>query len=254
MIVYRLFCRVTKKAYIGATRQTLKARMHRHRTRAATPGEKGTMYPLYQAAREHGWESFDVDILNRARSLDELQAMEKAAILLYRTLVPDGYNQILEDRDKVKWLTTTAGWNKGVKHTPKARARMAASHTGAQNHRARVFEYQGVVYPCMQDCAKITGLTRNQLYGRMKRGQARYLTAGIPGDYGAPHYRHTMETRAKMSAYRREHHPRRRAIVVDGQTYPSIIAAVGVSGYTRDQLKRLLKKGVATYVTTSAPS
>src|SRR5262249_51123139 len=116
MMVYRLFCRITRKAYIGATTQTLKARMHRHRTRAAKMQDPKDMYPLYQAAREHGWESFDVDVLNRTRSLDELQAMEKAAILLYRTLVPNGYNQIVEDVDKLRWLPRASGWNKGVPH------------------------------------------------------------------------------------------------------------------------------------------
>lgn len=249
MIVYRLFCRETGKSYIGATRQTFKARMHRHRTRAATPNGKGSMYPLYVDARKYGWNAFDIGVLSHARSYDELNAMERAAILLYRSLVPTGYNQILDDNDRQKYSTNLpCGWNKGIPHTKEAKAKISAALSGASNHRSRAFEYGGIVYPCMQDCVKATGLTRNQFYTRIKSGAARYLTPGVPGRYGAPHYQHTEQAKRRMSEYRREHSARKRPILLDGQQHSSITAAVGVSGYSRDQIKRKLKQGIATYL------
>jgi group I intron endonuclease len=250
MVVYRLFCRVTGKSYIGATRQTFNARMHRHRTRAATATDKGTMYPLYVDVRKYGWDAFDCGVLSHVQSYDELYAAEKAAILLFRAMEPTGYNQIFDDHDRQKYWKgrTHAGWNKGIPHTPEARVKMSESHRGAENHRARAFEYQGIVYPCMQDAVKVTGLTRNQFYIRLKRGDAKYLTPGIPGKYGAPSFHHTDEAKRKMSEYRREHSARRRPILLDGKEYPSIVAAVGVSGYSRDQIKKQLKRGRATYL------
>lgn len=207
------------------------------------------MYPLYVDAKKYGWDAFDANVLSHARSLDEMKEMEKAAILLYRSLVPNGYNQIVEDRDRLKWFKPASGWNKGVRHTAKSRAKMSASHTGAANHRARAFEYDGIVYPCMQDCSRNTGLTRDQLYIRLKNGTAKWLAPPTPGKYGPPaNYKHTAEARQRMSEYRKANPPKKRPILLDGVAYPSIVAAVGVSGYTRDQIKKKLKRGHATYL------
>lgn len=255
MLVYKLTCRVTGKSYIGATQNPLPQRLANHRARANASGLKG-MYPLSQAIREHGWDSFDVTVLSHARNLPEMLEMERGAITLYRTLHPDGYNYL--NGGGGDWLggggRGKVPWNRGKSHTDVAKARMSAARIGAKNYRARAIEFNGVTYPCVEDCCKATGLTRQQMYRRVKLGSATYLTPAIPGNYG-PKRKPTIspEAREKMSERRtgaKNWHARR--ILVNGVEYPSILDAVGVSGYTRMQLRRLLRTGEATYLTVSA--
>jgi group I intron endonuclease len=251
LTVYRIYCRATGKSYIGATSGRLQTRMNAHRYRAMKEGGFRTMYPLSVAIRTHGWENFDVSVLsNHAQSLRELRELEEAAIKLFHSLHPHGYNQV-ETGNSVGTLREPShrpAWNRGVTHSDTTKALLSSQRQGADNARARAFEYLGVIYGCMQECVTATGLSRNALYGRLRKGLARYLEPGFPGEYGAPHYTHTEDTKRQMSAYRLLHHPRRRAILLDGKEYVSIVSAVGVSGYSRDQIKKKLKKGEATYL------
>ena len=256
MTVYRIFCRVTGKHYIGCTTKSVKTRITHHRLRAQKKEGHGGMYPLSQAIREHGWENFDVSVV--AAHLDSRELgyeVERAAIKVYNSLVPNGYNTSEggPSRAGIPWKPpSTLGYH----HTPEAKAKMAAARAGWKNPRARQFEFKGMSYGCMEDCARATGLTRNQLYGCIKRGVARYLKPMVEGTYGRPKGSRTSDAvKQQMSATRFRNLPsRERPIEVDGQEYRSIIAAVGVSGYTRDQLKKKLKRGEARYLTPHPPA
>lgn len=215
------------------------------------------MYPLSQAIREHGWENFDVTVIASGLESPELgYEVEKVAIKLYNARVPDGYNTCRGGSGGPGFKKEQIGWGFGSKHTPEARAKMAAARAGWKNPTARPFEFKGLRYGCMADCVKATGLSRNVLYGCLKRGVARYLEPMIPGTYGRPKGSRTSDAaRQQMSATRHRNMPSvERPIEVDGTEYRSIIAAVGVSGYSRDQLKKKLKRGEARYLTPHPPA
>lgn len=254
MVIYRLTCRITGKRYIGATRQALHLRLAGHRNASRAGGMKG-MNLIAEAIRVHGWDAFDVEVLAHARSFPELMEMEKAAIILHRTMHPTGYNQLAGgggwlDRPRA---TGRPAWNKGVPHTDEAKALMSASHAGAKNFRARAVSCDGVIFQTLTACRLAHGWSHAQAYRRIQRGKIAYLEPGRPGNYGRPEGgTASLEARQKMSEARSgAKHYRARSIEVDGVVYPSIKDAEGVSGYSRMQLKTRLKDGRARYLTAS---
>src|SRR4051812_30138475 len=88
MIVYRIRNMVTGQSYIGVTKTTLANRCSGHRSNAA----RGVTYPLLHAIREFGWEHFEATELSRTDTVDEALRMERAAITLFNTIAPHGYN------------------------------------------------------------------------------------------------------------------------------------------------------------------
>jgi group I intron endonuclease len=67
------------------------------------------------------------------------------------------------------------GLNAGRKHTPEARAKMVAAHSGKKNPNARAILLDGVVYPSIMDAARDSGYTRMQVKYRLKTGRATYI-------------------------------------------------------------------------------
>lgn len=210
---------------------------------------------IARAIREHGWDAFEVSTLAHARSIDELMEMEKSAIILNRTMHPEGYNQLGGGGGWLDRPTTTGrpAWNKGIPHTDETKAKLTAAHLGVKNYRARRITYNGVEYETAKACADVNGLTRSQLARRVAKGLAVYTTMPTPGRYGTKHkFAHTAESKAKMSEARSgAKHYRSRTIEIEGKQYPSIKDAEGVSGYSRQQLKERLKDGRAQYLTES---
>lgn len=253
MVVYKLTCMVTGKAYIGVTRQPLAKRLagHRHASREVTM--KGR-YLIAEAIRVHGWEAFRVEVLAHPRSIQEMREMECAAITLHRTLYPNGYNQLNGGGGWLDRPTTTGrpAWNKGVPHSDESRQRMRDAHAGQKNFRARAVRFKGQVYRTLTDCARENGFSRQSAYRLVKQGRIEYLTPGRPGNYVGQRHPHSPEARARMSQLRSgANHYRARAIEVDGVTYPSIKDASQQSGYSYMQLKTRLKDGRAKYLTQS---
>ncbi len=115
MFLYKLTNRKTGLSYIGATpkkRLNDRLALHRHR---ADEGIRTSV--LHEAIRTDGWDSFEVSILARPATFDDLMAMEQAAIAAANTLTPHGYNM-------------TAGgigqWKRAM--TPKNKAAISAAH------------------------------------------------------------------------------------------------------------------------------
>lgn len=211
------------------------------------------MVLIAKAIREHGWDAFEVMELNRAKTYAELMEMEKAAIVLYQTVTPNGYN-ILPGGGGLNspFVKSHPAWNKGVPHTVEARKKMSMATRGEKNFRARSIRIYGVEYPTMNDACSALGLSRAQLYRRIAVGVADYVTAGRPGSYGRTTYSASMETRAKMSAARKgAKNWNARQVEYDGQVYPSIEDACQATGLTRQQFKGRLKNGAARYLTTA---
>lgn len=167
MVLYVLTNEKTGQQYVGATRQTLPRRLADHRKAALV---EGRTYPICAAIREHGWESFRVDVLARPETYDELMRLEVETILSLGTRTPHGYNhtdgglgahgRLHSDGTKALLRARKAGyvpwnagkqtgplskehraklsairkgrepWNRGVSHSDETRRKMAAAHIG----------------------------------------------------------------------------------------------------------------------------
>jgi len=89
LVVYKHTCKKTKKSYVGCVwRQTLRQRVHHHGT-----GYKLKTQPLmFAAIYEHGWDSFETEILAYCEDKDECFKLEREMIHAFDTICPNGYN------------------------------------------------------------------------------------------------------------------------------------------------------------------
>jgi len=86
MIVYKITNRITGAQYIGQTVKTIKKRWIHH----CTP--KSTCRYLASAIKKYGSDNFEVTVLTRCNSLEEMNHREQYYIKLFNTLAPNGYN------------------------------------------------------------------------------------------------------------------------------------------------------------------
>ena len=167
MIVYRLHNTKTGKSYIGQTANTLRHRILDHKALALRGGGK----LVHRAIRKHGWDAFEVDVLEEAEDRDDLDMAERFWIKTCNSLSPHGYNleaggvqrnEISEqaranmsrgqtgrkasDETRALMSATRAGrpihavhrerlgdLNRGVPKTPEIKARISASLTGKKH-------------------------------------------------------------------------------------------------------------------------
>lgn len=101
------------KGYVGLTTLPLKSRWDLH-VQAARRGLKETL--LHQAIRKYGAESFTVESLEEAETLDELNALERRYIRSLSTRAPGGYN-----------LSAGGGGTPGVKWSDESKRRASAA-------------------------------------------------------------------------------------------------------------------------------
>lgn len=259
MIVYRIRNMVTGQNYIGVTKSTLAARCAGHRANAT----RGVTYPLLQAIRDLGWEHFEATELSRAESSADALQMEKAAIVLFKALVPNGYNLtpggnakgVISESTRQKLSKAMQGRKPPVL-TPEGRARMIAKRSGSNNWRARPIEYHGTAYRSVVDAMEATGLTRNQFNRRLKLGLATYLTPVDPrlehlslGSWNKGR-RHTPEELVRMSASRKgAQNWNARAVEIEGIAYPCLDDAAKALGLSRGQIYRRITRGAARFLT-----
>jgi group I intron endonuclease len=109
MIVYKITNIVNGKVYIGQTVRTLKARWAQHCSK------KGCLL-IYNAIKKYGKDSFTIEQIHLANSLNELNQKETEYIKIFNSLYPNGYN------------LNTGGGNK--KWSQKSKGKMSKSHMG----------------------------------------------------------------------------------------------------------------------------
>ena len=83
MIIYKIENKINGKIYIGQTTVELKERIK---------GHKYANYYIGRAIREYGIENFAIDIIEKCKTLDELNEREVFWISYYNCKVPNGYN------------------------------------------------------------------------------------------------------------------------------------------------------------------
>lgn len=92
MIIYKITNLINQKVYIGQTIQSLTARWNQHIKNSRNT--KNTLH-LYESIRKYGKELFKREIIDSAKTLDELNEKEIYWINFYNSLDPDkGYNNV----------------------------------------------------------------------------------------------------------------------------------------------------------------
>ena len=118
MIIYKATNRINGKVYIGQTVRSLQERMAEH--------ERHTKTAFDKALNKYGPEAFDVEQIDSAADMDELNQKESYWISFYDCIVPKGYN-----------MCEGGGNTKGFHHSEDSRRKMseakASSYLGESN-------------------------------------------------------------------------------------------------------------------------
>lgn len=139
MIIYKATNKKNGKIYIGQTSRTLKERMSEHIRHNLTAFDK--------ALQKYGIESFTVEQIDTANSIDELNEKEKYWIAKYNSVLPNGYNMCAggdntlgyhhREESKQKMSTVKKGMFVGSnnpfygkRHSEEAKHKMSAGRKG----------------------------------------------------------------------------------------------------------------------------
>ena len=87
MLIYKLTNLSNGKLYIGQTIKTWKQRKLAYNTAIKSKNNQR----IVNALRKYGWEGFSVEIIDKASTIEELNALEEHYIAKYNT-VNEGYN------------------------------------------------------------------------------------------------------------------------------------------------------------------
>ena len=89
MIIYLITNKITGKRYIGQSVNTLKHRWNQHVSHSKNPKRSGI---LCSAIRKYGRQNFQIKVLSKCESIEEMNHRETYYIRLFNTLTPYGYN------------------------------------------------------------------------------------------------------------------------------------------------------------------
>jgi group I intron endonuclease len=128
MIIYLITNVANGKQYVGQTRSTISRRMAQHRHRAAT----GCHYALHSAIRKYGCGYFRIDVLAKAETLDELNALERKFIERIRTVSPNGYNLTTGGENYVRSAETRRKISNAMKGTQRCKGRVVSAEQRAK--------------------------------------------------------------------------------------------------------------------------
>jgi group I intron endonuclease len=133
MIVYLITNKINGKRYIGQTMQTAKARFSKHCS--VSSANKGM--PIVRAIQKYGKNNFEMKILCRCNSIEEMNHRESYYIKLLNTMSPVGYNalpgglnSLHTEETKKKIGLGNIGKHIGKKRTQEVRDRMSRDRKG----------------------------------------------------------------------------------------------------------------------------
>lgn len=126
-LIYRIQNKHNNKSYVGKTEQSLRNRLRRHKAEMT----RGTNRPLYNSWRKHGFDQFDVVILEEVDN-DLLIQREQFWIKQENCIHPHGYNftvggeggnvkQFWSVEDRAELHAQQAAKRLGQKRTPQQR-------------------------------------------------------------------------------------------------------------------------------------
>lgn len=106
MIIYKATNKINGKMYIGQTTRSLDVRMAEHARHSDLPFDR--------AIQKYGLENFEVEIIDTANTIEELNQKEIYWIKYYNTYEGDGYNACLGGEN-----------SKGFRHREESKAKMS---------------------------------------------------------------------------------------------------------------------------------
>lgn len=112
MIIYKATNRTNGKVYIGQTVRSLQERMAEHVRHNGTAFDK--------ALSKYGLEAFDIEQIDSASNMEELNAKEIEWIDFYDCMVPNGYN-----------MCEGGGNTKGFHHSEESKRKMSEMKTAS---------------------------------------------------------------------------------------------------------------------------
>lgn len=121
MIIYKIQNKINGKIYIGQTVGTLQHRISQHKSNS----KKKSV--INMAIRKYGWDNFVAEVIDSAKSIEELNQKEIYWIQYYESIAPNGYNleiggknAINSEETRKKISQSLKGKYKGAK-SPKAK-------------------------------------------------------------------------------------------------------------------------------------
>lgn len=109
MLVYKITNKTNSKIYIGQTSRDLKTRLSEHSRRTRTI--------MGKAIKKYGIDNFEVEQIDDAETMEELNNKEIYWIEHYNCLTPNGYNQCIGGDN-----------TKGFNHRESSKLKMSKSH------------------------------------------------------------------------------------------------------------------------------
>jgi len=131
MIVYKITNKINGKVYIGQTIKTLTFRWNCHKKAGS-----GCRH-IKRAIDKYGENNFEVTVLVRASSREELDSREKFCIRIFNTMAPNGYN-LTAGGNSAKLTAETRALiglaHKGKVDSEETRKKKSVSHLKSKNH------------------------------------------------------------------------------------------------------------------------
>ena len=155
MIIYKIQNKINGKIYIGQTVGTLEHRMSQHKAN----GKKISV--IGNAIHKYGWDNFDVEVIDEAETIEELNRKEIYWIGYYKSLSPNGYNLELGGRNALPEEET----RKKISEANKGR------HLAEKSPRARkvyMFSLNGdfiAEYGSVREASRQTNIPYGQISG-----------------------------------------------------------------------------------------
>ena len=87
MVIYMIRHKLTRKIYVGKTTRTLEERINEHLRNSRNSY-------IDRSIKKYGFENFEVEILSKCDTIEELNEREKFWIKELNSKFPNGYNLI----------------------------------------------------------------------------------------------------------------------------------------------------------------
>lgn len=94
MIIYKIINKLNNKCYIGQTIRSINSRWNRHCCKTNNSA-------IAKAIQKYGKHNFEIRMIARANSIDELNHREIYYIKLFNTISPNGYNLEFGGKNKI---------------------------------------------------------------------------------------------------------------------------------------------------------
>jgi len=178
MNIYLVVNKINGKKYVGQTIQT-----YRHRwTDHLAESKRGKGYLLGSAIRKYGASNFDVTVIGKAESKEQLDALEISLIQEHNALYPQGYNLELGGSAPMHSAETRAKMSralKGKKRTDQHKRNYSLASTGRIfSEEAKANMRKAWIHRKSRPLPELTRLRLRRAYDWKKEVFRRWKTSG----------------------------------------------------------------------------